>query len=63
MRRLGNVGNTVFYTDPVNANPVNQNDSLKDLVADMRAAKVDMLVIMAETQPTMPPPISVLPTR
>jgi MoCo/4Fe-4S cofactor protein with predicted Tat translocation signal len=43
---LGNVGKTVFYTDPVNANPVNQSDSLKDLVADMRAGKVDLLVIL-----------------
>ena len=43
---LGNVGKTVFYTDPVNANPINQTESLKDLVADMRAGKVDMLVIL-----------------
>ncbi len=43
---LGNVGRTVFYTDPVDANPVNQTESLKDLVADMRAAKVDILIIM-----------------
>ncbi len=43
---LGNVGNTVFYTDPVDANPVNQTESLRDLVADMRAGKVDLLVIM-----------------
>jgi molybdopterin-containing oxidoreductase family iron-sulfur binding subunit len=43
---LGNVGKTVFYTDPVNANPVNQTDSLKELVADMRAGKVDMLVVI-----------------
>jgi len=43
---LGNVGHTVVYTDPVNANPVNQTESLKDLVADMRAGKVDMLFIM-----------------
>jgi molybdopterin-containing oxidoreductase family iron-sulfur binding subunit len=43
---LGNVGKTVFYTDPVNANPVNQTESLKDLVADMRGGKVDMLIIM-----------------
>ncbi|HYM05292.1 MAG TPA: TAT-variant-translocated molybdopterin oxidoreductase [Terriglobales bacterium] len=43
---LGNVGKTVFYTDPVNANPVNQTESLKDLVADMRGGKVDILVIM-----------------
>ena len=44
--KLGNVGKTVFYTDPVDANPVNQTDSIKDLVADMRAGKVDMLFIM-----------------
>ncbi len=46
MRTLGNVGKTVFYTDPVDANPVNQTDSIKDLVADMRAGKVDMLFIL-----------------
>ena len=43
---LGNVGKTVFYTDAVNANPVNQTESLNDLVADMRGGKVDMLIIM-----------------
>ena len=43
---LGNVGKTVAYTDPVDANPINQTESLRDLVADMRAGKVDMLVIM-----------------
>jgi len=43
---VGNAGNTVFYTDPVNANPVNQMDSLKELVSDMRAGKVDMLLII-----------------
>jgi MoCo/4Fe-4S cofactor protein with predicted Tat translocation signal len=43
---LGNVGKTVFYTDPVDANPISQAESIKDLVADMRAGKVDMLVII-----------------
>jgi MoCo/4Fe-4S cofactor protein with predicted Tat translocation signal len=43
---LGNVGKTVFYTDPVDANPVNQTESLKDLVADMRGSKVDLLVVL-----------------
>src|SRR5438876_2109600 len=43
---LGNVGRTVVYTDPVDANPVNQTESLRDLVSDMRAGKVDLLVIM-----------------
>jgi MoCo/4Fe-4S cofactor protein with predicted Tat translocation signal len=43
---LGNVGKTVFYTDPVDTNPLNQTDSLRDLVGDMRASKVDILVIL-----------------
>jgi len=43
---LGNVGKTVFYTDPVDANPVNQTESIKDLVAAVRAGKVDLLVII-----------------
>ena len=43
---LGNVGKTVVYTEPVDANPVNQAESLKDLVQDMRAGKVDLLVIL-----------------
>src|SRR5579871_259876 len=41
-----NVGKTVFYTDPVDANPVNQADSLKELVADMNGGKVDLLIIL-----------------
>ena len=43
---LGNVGKTVVYTDPVSANPVNQTESLRELVSDMRGGKVDLLVIM-----------------
>jgi MoCo/4Fe-4S cofactor protein with predicted Tat translocation signal len=43
---LGNVGKTVFYTDAVDANPVNQTDSIKELAADMQAGKVDLLIIL-----------------
>jgi molybdopterin-containing oxidoreductase family iron-sulfur binding subunit len=43
---LGNVGKTVFYTDPVDTNPVNRNESLHLLVEDMRAGKVDLLLIL-----------------
>ena len=43
---LGNVGKTVFYTDPVDANPINQTESIKDLVADMHSGKVDLLIIL-----------------
>jgi MoCo/4Fe-4S cofactor protein with predicted Tat translocation signal len=44
--RLGSVGRTVFYTDPVDANPINQTESLNDLVADIHAGKVDLLVVL-----------------
>jgi MoCo/4Fe-4S cofactor protein with predicted Tat translocation signal len=44
--QLGNVGKTVFYSDSVDANPINQTESIKDLVADMRGGKVDLLVIL-----------------
>jgi MoCo/4Fe-4S cofactor protein with predicted Tat translocation signal len=44
--KLGNVGKTVFYSDRIDANPVNQTESIKDLVADMRGGKVDLLVIL-----------------
>jgi len=43
---LGNIGKTVFYTDPVDANPVNQTESIKDLVGDINAGKVDLLIIL-----------------
>ena len=43
---LGNVGATVYYTDPIDAEPVNQIESLHDLVADMDAGKVDTLLIL-----------------
>ncbi len=40
---LGNVGKTVVYTEPVEAEPVDQLESLRDLVADMNAGNVDLL--------------------
>jgi MoCo/4Fe-4S cofactor protein with predicted Tat translocation signal len=43
---LGNVGRTVIYTDAVDANPVNRAESIRDLTADMRAGKVDLLFIL-----------------
>src|SRR5262249_39266669 len=44
---LGNVGSTVVYTQTVEAEPVDQVASLRDLVADMNAGKVDLLVILS----------------
>jgi MoCo/4Fe-4S cofactor protein with predicted Tat translocation signal len=43
---FGNVGKTVFYTDPVDANAVNQIESIKELAADINAGKVDLLIIL-----------------
>ena len=43
---LGNVGKTVFYTDPIEANPVDQVASLQDLVKDLDAGAVDLLLIV-----------------
>jgi molybdopterin-containing oxidoreductase family iron-sulfur binding subunit len=43
---LGNVGKTVVYTESVEINPVNQFASLQDLVNDLNAGKVELLVIL-----------------
>jgi molybdopterin-containing oxidoreductase family iron-sulfur binding subunit len=43
---LGNVGRALVYTDPIEANPVDQVESLKDLVADMQAGRVAALVVI-----------------
>jgi molybdopterin-containing oxidoreductase family iron-sulfur binding subunit len=43
---LGNVGTTVTYTEPIDVNPVNQIESLRELAADMDAGKVDLLIIL-----------------
>jgi molybdopterin-containing oxidoreductase family iron-sulfur binding subunit len=43
---LGNVGHTVYYTDPVEATPVNQLESLRTLCDDMAAGTVDTLLIV-----------------
>ncbi|MDR3701949.1 MAG: TAT-variant-translocated molybdopterin oxidoreductase [Candidatus Sulfopaludibacter sp.] len=44
--KLGNVGKTVFYTDSIEANPVDQFASLQDLVKDLDAGAVDLLLIL-----------------
>jgi molybdopterin-containing oxidoreductase family iron-sulfur binding subunit len=43
---LGNVGKTVFYTDPVEANSVDETQSLRELVTDIDAGKVETLIII-----------------
>ena len=43
---LGNAGKTVLYTDPIEASPVDQLASLQDLVKDLDAGAVDLLLIL-----------------
>ena len=43
---LENVGKTVAYTESIEVNPVNQLESLTELVSDLNAGKVDFLVIL-----------------
>ncbi len=43
---LGNVGKTVFYTDPIEANSVDQRQSLQELLKDIDDGHVEMLVIV-----------------
>jgi MoCo/4Fe-4S cofactor protein with predicted Tat translocation signal len=43
---LGCVGKTVYYTERLEANPVNELESLRELVGDLNAGKVELLVIL-----------------
>jgi len=43
---LGNTGKTVIYTDPVEANPVDEIASIAELVKDMRDGAVETLLIL-----------------
>jgi molybdopterin-containing oxidoreductase family iron-sulfur binding subunit len=43
---LGNTNQTVSYTEPVAAHPVNQRESLRELVQDMHAGVVEALMIL-----------------
>jgi MoCo/4Fe-4S cofactor protein with predicted Tat translocation signal len=43
---LGNVDTTLYYTEPVEAGPVNHLESLRELCADMDAGKVNTLLIL-----------------
>ncbi len=44
--KLGNVGRTLRYTAPVEARPLDQAASLRELVGDMQAGRVDLLLIL-----------------
>lgn len=44
--KLNNIGQTVFHTEPVEAAPIDQISSLQDLINDMNAGKVELLLIL-----------------
>ena len=43
---LGNVGTTVYYTESVEARPVNRLDSIRELCGDIDGGKVETLLIL-----------------
>ncbi|MGI8835280.1 MAG: TAT-variant-translocated molybdopterin oxidoreductase [Pyrinomonadaceae bacterium] len=43
---LGNAGKTVFYSDSIEANPVDQRQSLQELINDIDGGRVELLVIV-----------------
>jgi MoCo/4Fe-4S cofactor protein with predicted Tat translocation signal len=43
---LSNASNTLYYTEPVEGNPVNHLESLRDLCMDMDADRVETLIIL-----------------
>jgi MoCo/4Fe-4S cofactor protein with predicted Tat translocation signal len=43
---LGNLGTTLYYTQPAEARPVNHLESLRELCADIDAGKVETLLIL-----------------
>ena len=53
---LKNVGNTVTYSEPVEANPTDHLSSLRELVRDLRDGKVDILIIAGSNPVVTAPP-------
>ncbi len=53
---LGNVGQTVFYSTPVEASPTDHLASITELAQDMEAGTVDALVILGGVNPVYSAP-------
>ena len=53
---LGNAGKTVYYTDPLEANPVNEIESLRDLMTDINSGKVELLFMLGGNNPVYDAP-------
>jgi MoCo/4Fe-4S cofactor protein with predicted Tat translocation signal len=43
---LGNVGTTLYYTEPINGDATGNLDAIRDLCTEMDAGKVDLLVML-----------------
>ncbi len=52
---LGNVGTTVYFTEPLEAKPSDQMASLRELVDDMKAGRVQTLLIVGGNPVYMAP--------
>ncbi|HEX3553869.1 MAG TPA: TAT-variant-translocated molybdopterin oxidoreductase, partial [Thermoanaerobaculia bacterium] len=53
---LGNAGKTVVYSEPVAVDPVDPMQSLAELVADMNAGRVDVLLMLDGVNPVYSAP-------
>ncbi len=53
---LGNADRTVYYTAPIEANPVNQLESLRELVSDIDSGQVDLLLMLGGNPVFTAPP-------
>jgi MoCo/4Fe-4S cofactor protein with predicted Tat translocation signal len=53
---LDNVGKTVIYTEPLESQPVNEMQSLRDLVEDINSGQVQTLVILGANPVFTSPP-------
>jgi MoCo/4Fe-4S cofactor protein with predicted Tat translocation signal len=53
---LGNAGKTVYYTDPLEANPVNEIESLRALMTDINSGKVELLFMLGGNNPVYDAP-------
>jgi MoCo/4Fe-4S cofactor protein with predicted Tat translocation signal len=54
--KLGNAGKTVFYAEPAEIDPVDHLQSLAELVRDMRAGQVDLLILLGGVNPVYTAP-------
>jgi Fe-S-cluster-containing dehydrogenase component len=54
--KLGNAGKTVIYTEPAEIDAVDHLQSLAELVRDMRAGQVDLLIMLGGVNPVYTAP-------